>query len=316
MIRKFIYIFFGLLLIVALLCIFFYINHQIQLKKEQAIYSPIGMLVEVNNHHMTVYSEGKQGKTLVFMAGGGTCSPILDFKSLYSLLSDDYKIVVVEKAGYGFSEDSAIKRDIHTILSETRMALSLCNISGPYILCPHSMSAIEALYWTNEYPQEISAIIGLDMATPKAYEKMNIPMFSYHLISIASSIGLTRIFYSVDDIAAIKYGTLSKDDQELYKAIFYRRTATTAMKNEVVEIKRNAKKVENIQPLNVPVLMFSSNGRGTGYDKSTWKNFHQEYIKTLRNGKIIELDCPHYVHNYKYNTIAKEIRLFIDGLEN
>lgn len=32
----------------------------------------------------------------------GTCSPILDFKSLYSLLSDEYKIAVVEKFGYGF----------------------------------------------------------------------------------------------------------------------------------------------------------------------------------------------------------------------
>ena len=30
--------------------------------------------------------------------------PILDFKSLYSQLSDNYKIVVIEKFGYGFSD--------------------------------------------------------------------------------------------------------------------------------------------------------------------------------------------------------------------
>lgn len=74
---------------------------------------------------MSVYTEGDGDKTLVFMSGGGTCSPILDFKSLYSLLSNDYKIVVVEKFGYGFSDVVDENRDIDTMLSETRMALEI-----------------------------------------------------------------------------------------------------------------------------------------------------------------------------------------------
>ena len=53
---------------------------------------------------MSVYSEEVGDETIVFMSGGGTCSPILDFKSLSSLLSSEYKIVVVEKFGYGFSD--------------------------------------------------------------------------------------------------------------------------------------------------------------------------------------------------------------------
>lgn len=57
------------------------------------------------------------------MSGAGTCSPILDFKSLNSSLSDDYRIVVVEKLGYGFSDVVDESRDIDTILSQTRMAI-------------------------------------------------------------------------------------------------------------------------------------------------------------------------------------------------
>ena len=38
------------------------------------------------------------------MSGWGTPSPILDFKTLYSRLSDENRIVVVEKFGYGFSD--------------------------------------------------------------------------------------------------------------------------------------------------------------------------------------------------------------------
>lgn len=100
-------------------------------------------------------------KLFVFMSGSGTCSPILDFKSLYSLLSNEYKIAVVEKFGYGFSDVVDKNRDIDTILSETRMALDKAGIEPPYVLCPHSMSGLEALYWAQKYPEEVEAIVGL-----------------------------------------------------------------------------------------------------------------------------------------------------------
>lgn len=122
------------------------INHKIQLSKENELFVPTGQLVEINGHQMHVYTEGDWEETLVFLSGGGTSSPVLDFKSLYSLsLSDKYKIVVVEKAGYGFSEVANTNQDISTILAETREALLKAEVEGPYILFPHSMSGIEAL---------------------------------------------------------------------------------------------------------------------------------------------------------------------------
>ena len=57
------------------------------------------------------------------------------------------------------------------MLEETRRALILAGERGPYVLLPHSMSGLEAIYWAQKYPQEIKAIIGLDMAFPEAYEK-------------------------------------------------------------------------------------------------------------------------------------------------
>lgn len=128
-----------------------YINHRIQTARESELLLPLGDLVEVDGHNMSIYSEGTGEKTLVFMSGRGTCSPILDFKPLYSLLSDEYKIVVVEKFGYGFSDVVDEPRDIDTMLSQTRVALQEAGHDGPYVLCPHSMSGIEALYWAQQY---------------------------------------------------------------------------------------------------------------------------------------------------------------------
>lgn len=141
--------------IIAVFIIISYINHKMHLFKEDQLFVPNGQMVEVNGHQVHVYTEGEGSLTLVFMSGGGTCSPVLDFKSLYSLLSDQYRIVVIEKAGYGFSDVVDVARDIDTILSETRTALAKAEISGPYILCPHSISGIEALYWAQTYPNEV-----------------------------------------------------------------------------------------------------------------------------------------------------------------
>ena len=90
---------------------------EIMMNKEKTLLEePLGEMIEVDGHNMCIYSEGKGEHTLVFLSGSGTASPILDFRSLYSLLDDDYRIVVVEKFGYGFSDVVNTERSFDTIL--------------------------------------------------------------------------------------------------------------------------------------------------------------------------------------------------------
>ena len=248
-----------------------------KLKDEDALFKTNGKIVEVNGHHMNVYLSGNPNSdfTLVFMSGAGTCSPTLDFKTLYSLFEKDYQIAVVEKAGYGFSDISDISRDIDTILFETRESLNLAGVTNHnYILFPHSMSGIEALYWANKYPDEIKGIVGLDPSVPVAYQNTKINTFLLSAAKFGADIGLTRFLpYLVDSSSAIKDGNLTEEEKELYKVIFYRRTATTSMINEAKTIKANAKKLEEVDTTNIPMLFFISNGDGTGYSKEEWRSF-------------------------------------------
>lgn len=268
-----------------------------------------GKIVEVNGHNMSVYTEGEGDKTLVFLSGGGTCSPILDFKSLYSLLSNEYKIAVVEKFGYGFSDVVDEQRDIDTMLSETRMALEKAGIEGPYVLCPHSMSGLEALYWAQKYPEEVEAVIGLDMAVPAYYDEMRISIPITKLGQYGAALGITRWIPSLAESDAIKVGTLSEEEKEIYRAVFYQRTATVTMIDEVKAVKDNAKTVKENGVPQVPMLLFISNGSGgTGFTEETWRRIPKEYIAGCDNASYIELDCPHYVHDYEYEKISEEIR--------
>lgn len=270
-------------------------------------------MVNVNGNQMSIYTEGTGDKTLVFMSGGGTCSPILDFRSLYKLLSDEYRIVVVEKIGYGFSDVAEVDRDIDSILVDTRAALAQAGIAGPFVLCPHSMSGIEALYWAQKYPDEVSAIIGLDMAVPEVYADYDINMFTVRLGQYAARFGITRLIPNIAESDAIKYGTLSDAEKEIYRAIFYKRTATDTMINEVKCIKNSAVKVQESAIPQIPMLLFVSNGIGTGWDKEQWVAYQQNYISQVAGGEIIELDCPHYIHDHKYEVISSEMKEFLAG---
>ena len=286
--------------------------HRYRLKKEEKLRNPLGQLIDINGNNMSVYIEDSGSKTLVFLSGSGTCSPILDFKSLYSLLSDEYRIVVVEKFGYGYSDVVDEDRNIQTILSETRLTLHKAGIDGPYVLCPHSMSGIEALYWAQEYPDEIEAIIGLDMAVPEYYENMKINLPLMKLGQYAANLGITRLIPTLAESDAIKRGTLTDDEKNMYRAIFYSRTATVTMINEAKSVKANAKIVAQNGVPQVDMLLFISDGTGgTDFDKETWRRIPENYISEVESGKYIELDCPHYVHDYEYRRISEEIKRFL-----
>ena len=116
------------------------------------------------------------------------------------------------------------------------------------------MSGIEALYLGQKYPSEVSAIVGLDMSVPEAYENMqiNIPLMKF--LQFGANIGITRIG-DFSESAAITNGTLTDEEKDIYRAIFFTRTLTNDMINEVSSIKSSAEKVGNASNSYVTVLL-------------------------------------------------------------
>lgn len=304
-IRKWLLIIFGFLFIFFILVTG---NHKIQLMNEEENFTPLGEMVNVYGSDMHVYAEGEGERTLIFMSGGGTSSPVLDFKALYSELTDDFLTVVVEKNGYGFSEMNESDRSIEAILSETRRALEMAQIEPPFVLVPHSMSGLEAIYWAQMYPDEVECIIGLDMATPSAYENYSINLPLIRLSKFAADMGFIRLLPGIAESDAIQSGQLTEEEEDLYRAVFYRRTLTTPMVNEIVRVQDNANRVEVGGIPDVPIHLFSSNGEETGFDSGEWLNVQKDFADRAPNAELTKFDVPHYIHNYAYAQIAEEIR--------
>lgn len=163
-----------ILALMVILVIGTYLYNKASLKKEAELIQHKGEYVKVDGHNMNLLIEGEGEKTLVFLAGAGTPSPILDFKPLTDRLKDDYKVVIIEKFGYGYSDEIDGERTVDILTEQDRKALSKAGVEGPYILCPHSASGFEAMYWANHYPEEVEAIIGLDMGIPEEYDYMGV----------------------------------------------------------------------------------------------------------------------------------------------
>src|SRR6056297_1306842 len=278
----------GLLILLLVLST---IYHMYQIRSEAKEYPPPGNLVEINNNEIHVYTQGQGDNTLVFLAGSGTSCPTIDFKPLWDKLTDEYKIVVVEKSGYGWSETSSSSRNIDTILTETRKGLQLSGKEGPYVLVPHSMSGLEAIYWAQNYPDEVKAIVGLDMVIPDVYLSTSFELPSkseLYLMYFISRIGLSRFMGRdalEENIPLLKSEELLEEDKERLIALFYKSSLTRNMLNEIDNVRNNARKVkENGNPINIPMYLFiAEESKATIIPE--WEEKLTNYILEIEHGK-------------------------------
>lgn len=307
-----------------------YLEHRQLVEQEKQAYPAPGTLVEAGSDGgaLHVYAEGPTGTpagtgtalqgdahatgnnpTLVFLSGLGTSSPYYDFKVLFEQFSPEYRVAVVERAGYGWSDITSSPRDLETVLQETRTALQGAGENPPYVLFPHSLAGLEALYWAHHYPEELHAVIGLDPLVPEYHQHSSNGAALSRAVTVLARTGLMR---SGPDVFAANFpamlkGHLSKQDAQIAETIFLRRTNTRNMWAEVAELPNNAEVLLEQGLPDVPMHVFVSD---QGAD--LWKSSLLEFAEA-GNGKYYLLDAEHYIHLDKPEFIAETSRKLIES---
>lgn len=135
-------------------------SQEIALLKEKGYYNP----VSVGEYSLNVARFGNEnGKhTIVGMAGLGTGDFSVTMRQMTACLEEDYYVVFVDRAGYGFSDDTDNEMTLEYIVEDYRKALTNVGIQPPYVLMPHSIGGAYANYWASNYPEEIEAIVFVD----------------------------------------------------------------------------------------------------------------------------------------------------------
>lgn len=294
----------NILLFLLSVLLLFTIVHQIITFVEKKQNPTIGQYVTVGDHQMSLYTIGNGPQTIVLLPGLGTTAPILDFMPLATELSKGNRVVIVEPFGYGFSDITSRERTLENEVEEIHTALHAAGIDAPYILMPHSLSGLHAIYYANTYADEVSAVIGIDCTLPKMVEYFEeetpaqIPLALGQLVNL----GVMRLltFLAPDNF-------ISDNSDHIYSEenlALQRKLSNWKAQNKNV-IDQNNHISDSIALTydlsfreDLPVLLFTTDetGKKAREDGKTSVSFMETYITNPSLQKVIALPGSHYLH--------------------
>lgn len=269
-----------------------------------------GEYTQIFNHNLHIYRDGDVSKPkLVFMSGSGTTAPVYDFKILYNKLVSRFRIIVIEKFGYGYSDLFETACDIDSLVDYQREALNKIGEKGPFIILAHSMSGLEAIRWKQKYPDEIKALIGLDMATPITYmewdsDEINKRIDSMFKLQKLKQYGLL-FWYPMNN------RELNKEERKQQRLLWKRNGLNSCFINEAKQVLNNAIIVDKAGKVECPTLLFVSNGKQVS---PNWINNQREFAEQMR-AELVQFNCGHYVHCYESENICNKVIDFVGGME-
>ena len=281
------------------------VNTCTRIKNRTLLRKPIGQFLQIDGHDMNVLVKGQGSHTLVFLSGLGTVSPVLDFKALYSRLEDEFRIVVPEKFGYGFSDIVKTPRSFEENVELYRRALAALGIEGPIILCAHSISGLDAMLWAQRYPREVEAIVGLDTTPADFADGKKAEDFSARRVMLVRALNLCGLS---------RFGKpkclphLTEEEKRIIRELSVRNNLNYDVVSESRDIMNISETVRGAPLPAQPCIHFIAQRDPSVTWAEKWRRTHQEYADVSADGKMLQLNCGHYVHDFEPEKIAEEIR--------
>jgi len=167
------------------------------------------------------------------------------------------------------------------------------------------MGGLEALYWAKTYPDEVAAIIGLDMAVPQSYDSLD---FEAERAQIAiarrlSFFGLSRILGGDSYQRDLDAEAIAQQNR-----LTHRNFLNISVYNELLALLDNAEIVKNATNPSQPMLLFVSNGEAIGdFWVPTITNFANE-----NEALMIKMAVGHYIFQHEPEFIAKQAIEFLN----
>ncbi len=305
--RIFIIIFGAAILINVIVVAVLYISHRSKLDDERGYLMPMGQMVEINGQDIHVIVEGDESAehTLVFIHSNGITDDSVALEPLFSRLQD-YRLVYIDRSGFGYSDTGETDKDIDSIIIEMRSVLEKLDIKGPYVLVPNGIAGLEAVYWADLYPEEVEAIIGTNISVAHDFEGVTeeeyCGIFNYLMVMFAK-IGGHRHVAGIypDNIGAV----YTEKQMLVRRALISKNFYTKDMYQEDLQAVANAQKVREAGwPEDTPMLVILANPLMQPYiddDASVREEFEgalEEIYGTPGDASRSDADKIDYVGEY------------------
>ena len=252
----------------------------------------------------TLYnSESEQ--IAVILPGLESVSAHYEFDALAIKLADKYKVVVYEPPGVGLSDWTDTERSVENFTKELHELMQHLGYDK-YTIIAHSFAGLYSLYYTNQYPNEVEAFIGIDATVPAEIEEADHEAYTNakRLRTIMIKSGLLRLASS-EEVIKGQFPTAKADELELCKALWCSAQYNDIRLNEYKNMVSNEEKCMNLTfPDTVPVLYILAND--TVSENAKWEQLHKDVI-TNEDSKVSIILGDHYLHQSNMRGLVNEI---------
>lgn len=309
-------------------------------------------LVSAGDYNVNVYSCGNEnGKhTIVALSGYLDGEMYIGWRKMTAPLEEKNKLVFLDRAGYGVSDDYNGDMTVEHVVEHYRTALQNAGIQAPYVLMPHSMSGLYTTYWQSKYPDEIEAVMIIDGTEAQHYdlEKDAFDLGSVKWVSRAGKLGLLTPMIKSEYEKEMKM--LSDEEKSISKALLEKTLSSHAASDEMLRLQENTNFVyDTLEANDIPKLYLSVSTAfytkeqliNEGYtadflkedsyiegdsDDEVYENYLESlaknrdvldaYIEKMGNCQKIEMPGQHEIMFDKPDESGKILKDFLDGLDS
>lgn len=312
------------MLVVLALAVSTAVHHWQTPRDKQAIEQEIGSAhryVEVDGHQMSVAVQGSGPHTIVLMPGLGTPEPILGFAPLAQRLAEKNTVVTVEPFGLGLSDRTDAPRTSEIIVDEIRAALRKLGREGPYVLVPHSISGLYAMWWATHRPDEVAAVVGIDderFTSELAHSDPAWPTWMSAVTAVGGIRDLIALDKSTDYLGLVadyhdslgQPSEYTQEQQDLYLRA-YSWVLNLTMLDEAAREPENVRKIRGAQfPPDMPALSILASSSLDAAPE--WESSHHASISNPSIQHVTILDGHHYLFHGHAAEIAERTQRFLD----
>lgn len=217
-------------------------------------------LVSAVDYDVNVYSCGNENgeHTIVALAGYLDGEMYIGWRKMTAPLEEDNKLVFLDRAGYGVSDDYKGEMTVEHVVEHYRNALQNAGIQKPYVLMPHSMGGLYATYWQSKYPDEIEAVMIIDgsEAQPFDLEKDALDLGIVKWVRLAGNLGM------LSPMISSEYGKelemLSEEAKPVSSALLEKSMSSHASADEILRLQENCDFVwDTLETNDIPKMYLS-----------------------------------------------------------
>ena len=314
-------------------------EHKKLLAKEEQYMTPPGQMVQIEGNDIHVMRQGAEDgtHTIVYLHSNKTVDDSIAVQPLFDELQDN-ELIYVDRSGYGFSGYKDTSKDITSILEETRQAVKAVSKNDKYVLMASKTGGIIAFYWAITYPEEVEAVIGLEMYLPEQY--IELPDDEY--VKFYDKLAIKLVSWGAHRKAA---GSTPVDDFGIYTdlqmktraAIIAKSLYTEGMYEEDGMLVKNAKSVYEMGwPEDVPMYLIYGNpfmepylhlsdesmqieaevsAQGEEYDcEEAYNYYYRDVLASHKNVVMEELSGPERIIIFQPDVLAEKVQNYLKKL--